>query len=196
MNKGILRIAHSTFHFIIDNSFIFQFGWRIIPFLELESVTLLAEVEGVKSREECHFKVNWEQIVEVLLISGWKRIHGEVTASPSIHIGVQASLNHVEKGVPHGVLRGTTGCQMLQYVRFSSMIIRRSPKQNCKDIVHIWAIQMENTSSSCFMHKFVGIYIEEFNSLNRFQFKTMNYISDLKPSGIRYSVFASKDVFS
>ena len=128
MHEGILRVAHGSLHLIIHDSLVLEVSRGIVPLLELESVPLLAEVQGVESREERHLEVHRQQIVEILLVRGGERVHREVAARPRVHIGVQTSLNHVEKGVSHGVLGGATGCQVLQNMGFSRVVIRRGPK--------------------------------------------------------------------
>ena len=104
MHEGILRVAHGSFHLIIYDSLVLELRGGIIPLLELESVAFLAEVEGVQSGKERHLQVHRQQVVEVLLVSGREGVHGEVTASPRVHVSVQTALDHVEERVSHGVL--------------------------------------------------------------------------------------------
>jgi hypothetical protein len=44
LQKRVFRVAHSTFHFIVDDAFHLQFGVGIIPFFKLKSVSFLSEV--------------------------------------------------------------------------------------------------------------------------------------------------------
>lgn len=137
MHECIFRVAHGSLHLIIYDSLVLQLRGGVIPLLELESVALLAEVEGVQSGEERHLQVHGQQVVEVLLVSRGEGVHGEVTASPRVHVSVQTALDHVEERVSHGVLSGAASRQVLEDVRFTRVVIGWGPEKNCKNVVHV-----------------------------------------------------------
>ena len=137
MHECILRVAHGSFHLIIYDSLVLELRAGIIPLFELESVAFLAEVEGVQSGEERHLQVHRKQVVEVLLVGRGEGVHGEVTASPRVHVSVQTALDHVEERVSHRVLSGAASRQVLEDVRFTRVDIGWGTEKNCENVVHV-----------------------------------------------------------
>lgn len=73
------------------------------------------------------------------------------------------------------------------------MIIWWSSKKYRKYVVEIWTIHMQPLCASFLMLKFVGIYVEEFNTIFFFNHEAVDLVTNIKI--VWYSMFSSGDVY-
>ena len=135
LDKCFFRVAHCTLHLIENNPLELKWRLRIIPSLKLQPVPLLPKILILHRRKESHITVNRHQIPKILCVLRRKRIHGEITPSPRIHICIQASLQHLHEWVPYRVFFGATRRQVLQDMGLAGIVIGRCPEEYGKDII-------------------------------------------------------------
>lgn len=97
------RIAHGTFHLVVDDTFVFQARVDVFHIGEFQSVTFLTEVQIAQVREESGISVNRHEIPVILSVLAGKWIHSEVGSSPCIHVGVETSLDHVHEWISYRI---------------------------------------------------------------------------------------------
>ena len=142
MHEGIIWVAHGTFHLVIDNTLVSQSTVRVIGVVELKSVTLLSKIHIIQIGQESAIGVDTHQVAEILSVLRREWVHGKVASSPCIHVSVETALDHVHEWIADWVVLGAAEGEMLQDVRLASVIVRRRPEQNRKDVVHVRRVQM------------------------------------------------------
>ena len=140
LNKCFFRVAHCTLHLIENNPLELKWRPRIIPSLKFQPVPLLPKILILHRRKESHITVNRHQIPKILSVLRRKRIHGEITPCPRIHICIQASLQHLHEWVPYRVLLGATRRQVLQDMGLAGVVIRWSPEEDREHIIQILGV--------------------------------------------------------
>ena len=192
-DEFVLWIAHGSFHLIEDYALDFKIRVSIGRVFELESVAFLAEVVVVEVGLEGHIRVHTQQVPEILRVRRAEWIHGEIAASPSVHVSVQAAFQHLEEGISYRVSLRPTSRQVLQNVWFPGVIVRRCSEDHCKSVVCILRVKVNMSRSSSLMDRPVCSHLETGNLPDLFYDPSTMYLVTIFEI-VRQSLCASEDV--
>lgn len=101
LGEQILRCLVNSLHLIENDTFVLQ-----LPrfFGEIVSPSFLHKITFAEKRAKGVCKIDFHEIFKVLSVLGTERIAGEIRTSPSIHVSVQRSLDHLEERIADRIL--------------------------------------------------------------------------------------------
>ena len=80
---------HGAFHLVVDHTFEFQCRVPILRVFQLQTMAFLGEIQRVQAREEHRIQIHIQQVVEVFVVLGSKRVGSPVAAGHGVHEGIQ-----------------------------------------------------------------------------------------------------------
>lgn len=163
-NSRIFR--KRSFHFVVNYSLEDQVRVFVLQLRVFQPPPFLQKVQVFQVRSEDRIQIDRLQISVIHLIGGGKGIQSIVRSGHGIHERGQASVQHLEKRIPHRKSLRSAQDVVLQYVRQAGRIERGGPKVDGEHIVRILAIDVQILQTGFVMGKHVSSHVEIRNELS------------------------------
>ena len=182
-----LRTWVHALHLIVHNSVVLQVSVHrvklIVPALLLHDLIMYIDI-----RIEHCIQIHTHDVLKVLLIEASYRIYRLVWISHGVQKGVQRTFCQLNKWILYRIFLWTTKHWVLNYMRYSWIIIWRCPEAYIKHLIHIVILNDEDPCLCLYMlqHIALAMYLWKILLLN---YSVSLYILDISQFMFSFYIF-------